>query len=457
MSLNLFIPIKKVDEAQRLVYGVATAEVVDKSGEICDYESTVPHYKEWSGEFEKNTDGKSLGNVRAMHGDVAAGKVTSIDFDDENKQILVCAKIIDDNEWKKVTEGVYTGFSQGGSYVKRWDDPTDPKVKRYTAKPVEISIVDNPCVGIATFEYIKADGAHEMRKFVTPAPDPKAIGKVLSQVWQCTDGSTHAEKRDAVRAQAKIDAEALAAPARAAIAKIDAEIAPAKKSAFEGIDFKPTLAKDVWDAACAMDALSSLNSVLCSESWEWGKEQDAGQIADLKAAIERIKSFIASEIMEDDAAKAAAAELEKKGARNSKDDSKHLTDIHAHASEIMDKCMKLGIGGGDDTAKNAGAAEGTALEKSAVEKEEALIKIEAENGALTKVIGDLTEQFAALQKRLAFVESQPLPGKGAIFAVGKGDEVSISGKDTPVPKQEKMTLSGLSPAEARRRSNSNGG
>ncbi|MCE9567670.1 MAG: hypothetical protein K8U57_37190 [Planctomycetes bacterium] len=35
--LNLFIPITKIDAAQRLVYGVLTEEVPDKSGEIIDY------------------------------------------------------------------------------------------------------------------------------------------------------------------------------------------------------------------------------------------------------------------------------------------------------------------------------------------------------------------------------------------------------------------------------------
>jgi len=164
-DLNMFIPITKVDEEKRLVYGVVTAESPDKSGEICDYESTVPHYKSWSAEFAKVTDGKSLGNIRAMHGKVAVGKAIDLTFDDENKRIMVCAKIVDDNEWKKCLDGVYTGFSQGGSYVKRWDDSDDPALKRYTAKPTEISLVDVPCLPIATFEYVKSDGSVEMRKF----------------------------------------------------------------------------------------------------------------------------------------------------------------------------------------------------------------------------------------------------------------------------------------------------
>ena len=163
-ALNLFIPITKVDAAQRLVYGLATAEVADRSGETCDYETTKPFYEKWSSEIHKSTGGKSFGNIRAMHGKVAAGKVTSINFNDTAKQIEICAKVVDDAEWNKVQEGVYTGFSQGGAYVKRWKDG---EVQKYTADPSEISLVDLPCLATATFEMIKADGATELRKFVT--------------------------------------------------------------------------------------------------------------------------------------------------------------------------------------------------------------------------------------------------------------------------------------------------
>ena len=122
-SLDLFLPLAKVDLDQRLVTGVATAETPDRSGEICDYASSKPYFEKWSAEALAASGGKSLGAVRAMHGSIAAGKLTDIDFDDEGKRIVVAAKIVDDDEWRKVTEGVYTGFSQGGRYVKRWPDP----------------------------------------------------------------------------------------------------------------------------------------------------------------------------------------------------------------------------------------------------------------------------------------------------------------------------------------------
>ena len=164
-NLSMFIPISKVDVAQRLVYGIATGETEDHSGEMCDYASTKPLYEKWSADFMKASNGKSFGNLRSMHGSTAAGKLTQIVFNDEEKQIEICAKVVDDAEWNKVQEGVYTGFSQGGVYRKRWKDEAGKQ--RYTAEPYEVSLVDMPCLPTATFSVIKADGAVEIRKFHT--------------------------------------------------------------------------------------------------------------------------------------------------------------------------------------------------------------------------------------------------------------------------------------------------
>ena len=148
-----------------MVYGVLTEECADKSGEIFDYASGKPAVQAWSDAIKEASKGKSLGNVRAMHDSVAAGKFTNIVYDDANKRIEGAAKIVDDDEWAKCREGVYSGFSIGGSYTKRWQDKDNPSLWRFTPKLSEISLVDNPCVPTATFEYVKADGSVEMRKF----------------------------------------------------------------------------------------------------------------------------------------------------------------------------------------------------------------------------------------------------------------------------------------------------
>ena len=175
-QLNLFIPLSKADAAQRLIYGYATAELPDRSGEICDYATTKPYYEQWSADFAEASGGKSLGNLRAMHGRVAAGKISAIAFNDDEKRIEIAAKIVDDEEWRKIEEGVYTGFSQGGAYVKRWADPENPDITRYTACPSEISLVDLPCLPQATFELVKADGASEARAFANKAVPAPVVG-----------------------------------------------------------------------------------------------------------------------------------------------------------------------------------------------------------------------------------------------------------------------------------------
>jgi hypothetical protein len=165
--VNIFARITKIDAAKREVHGVMAEEAPDRAGEIFDYASSKPYVKAWSDEAVKQTalagQDVSFGNVRSQHNPkIAAGKLVSIDFDDRNKKIPVIARIVDDGEWQKVAQGVYTGFSIGGDYVKRW---TDGGNVRYTARPKEVSIVDNPCMPGATFTMVKADGAEETRPF----------------------------------------------------------------------------------------------------------------------------------------------------------------------------------------------------------------------------------------------------------------------------------------------------
>ena len=161
-EVSVFCPLVKVDVAKREVWGVVTAESPDRDDEICDYASTVPYYKTMVQEMSKATDGENIFPLRAMHGLIAAGKGIGIEFRDETKEIYMGFKVVDDAEWKKVEENVYTGFSQGGRYIKKWKDGDYTK---YTAKPIEVSLVDVPCLSRATYDLVRADGKIEIRKF----------------------------------------------------------------------------------------------------------------------------------------------------------------------------------------------------------------------------------------------------------------------------------------------------
>ena len=252
MRSAIFFQLAKVDEAKRLVYGVATAEVADKAGEILDYDSSVPYFKAWSADIAKASGGKSLGNVREMHNNHAVGKLTELECDDAAKLIKVCAKIVEESTWQKVLEGVLTGFSIGGDYKKKWKDEANKALTRFTADPSEISVVDNPCVGIATFEYIKSDGTSEMRKLNSVAApiDKKAVGKLLKQVWSATDGKTFEEKEDAVKHQATIDLAAAASnlpavkKAQEALAEINKQLDALDPMYWETAEYEAALLKD---------------------------------------------------------------------------------------------------------------------------------------------------------------------------------------------------------------------
>jgi hypothetical protein len=186
-NLQMFLPITKIDAVNRLVYAIATEELPDRSGEIFDYGKSKPYYQAWSDAIAKSTGGKSLGNVRAMHTKIAAGKLTELNFNDGLKRIEICAKIVDDAEWNKCVEGVYTGVSQGGSYVDRYPDPANPKLTRYVANPHEISLVDFPCLPTATFQMIKSVGAVsevEVRKFKNAAPNEDEFTDLYNQALE---------------------------------------------------------------------------------------------------------------------------------------------------------------------------------------------------------------------------------------------------------------------------------
>jgi len=183
-SLNVFCRIVRKDEAKRLVYGVIAQEQPDKAGEVFDYASSKPHFQKWSSDAAERTTSAgqpvSYGNVRAQHSNIAAGKLIDIAFDDERKCIPVVAKIVDDNEWKKVMEGVYSGFSIGGKYLRKWPDGANT---RYTAQPAEVSLVDSPAMPSATFTAVKnAPGDSLARLQVDVAQQLNDLVKLIQDV-----------------------------------------------------------------------------------------------------------------------------------------------------------------------------------------------------------------------------------------------------------------------------------
>ena len=184
MGFNMNMKLFKIDEEQKLVYGRATQEIIDKSNEIMDYESSKPMFEKWSNDFATRTNGKSYGNVRIQHDSKrVAGKIAEpLVFNDTDKAIDVCVKVSDDTLFSQIKDGIYTGFSIGGSYGKQWKD--EAGLLHYTAIPSELSIVDSPCVGTATIMYVKADGTTETKTFKKEVRKVEDLQKTDSEIMQ---------------------------------------------------------------------------------------------------------------------------------------------------------------------------------------------------------------------------------------------------------------------------------
>lgn len=170
-TISYFIPLTKADETTREVWGFAAVEQPDVQREILDYELSKPNFLAWSERISRATGGKSKGNVRALHkGALAAvGKLIHFEPVDDKKAFWVGAKIVDDEAWNKVVEGVFTGFSVGGGYGKRFPDSLMKGYTRYEALPRELSLVDVPAAPDARFELIKSGGEVEQREFANLA------------------------------------------------------------------------------------------------------------------------------------------------------------------------------------------------------------------------------------------------------------------------------------------------
>jgi len=141
--MKIFVPVAKLDDEQRMVYGYATTEALDAQGEIVKreaIEAALPHYMRFA-------------NIREMHQLSAVGVAKEAEFDD--KGLYLKAKVVDDEAWAKVKEGVYKGFSIGGRVTER--DANDRKL--ITGVELhEISLVDRPANPEAMIDAYKVWG-----------------------------------------------------------------------------------------------------------------------------------------------------------------------------------------------------------------------------------------------------------------------------------------------------------
>ena len=257
--LHITIPITKVDEEQRMVYGYATVEEIDAHGEIITYEASKKAFSDW------------IGNIREMHQDIAVGKAIDIEFDDDAKGIWIGARISEstdgENAWIKVKEGVLAGFSIGGR-VNDSEIRTMSVDGKKKAVPVitdyvlgETSLVDNPAVASAVFQMVKSvdGGLQETEKL------SKGTGRAVHW-WEKQFKFSDSQS----------------------IMKADFMVYNENSMG----DQKATLTKSLWEAGMLVDLAMCLSDYIYWKAWE-GED-----MADLKTALTSIQSAAAKEITE---------------------------------------------------------------------------------------------------------------------------------------------------------------
>lgn len=154
--MSLYFPISRIDEEKRIVEGIAFAnEVVDGEGGIRLRASAMEN---------ATADYMKYGTIRSMHQPSAAG--TAVPNDPEiaalcgvtwsdvgGKRVATLRSYIsDDNDWKKVKDGTYKGYSVGVA----------PKVMRgknvESCTWYETSLVDRPKDPGALLTTFRVDG-----------------------------------------------------------------------------------------------------------------------------------------------------------------------------------------------------------------------------------------------------------------------------------------------------------
>lgn len=413
--LHITIPITKIDEDQRMVYGYATVEELDSHGEIITYDASKKAFSSW------------IGNIREMHQEKAVGKALDVEFDDEAKGVWLGAKISesDDGEqaWIKIKEGVYAGFSIGGavndSEVRTMMiDGKKKGVRVITDYDLgETSIVDNPAVASAVFQMVKSrDGKlyHE-EKFSQSAGRPV-------HWWESMYKFSDSQK------------------------VMKGSILTYNENSMA--DNRSKLVKSLWEADMLLDLAQCLSNYIM---WE---EMEGEDMTDLKAALETIKAAVVDEITEPDDSSddlglaienaAKALNIKKKEELTKMADKIKQVNKSVVGSEDRDaegKVVSTAEENGrpaDDTEERAAAAAENVAEKPKAGKEAATEDVEEPE---TPAAGDQEEEDAAAEgeESAAEEDAEDKSGDGE----GKKSAKAEFTKSTDTEDLTKSILSGV--------------
>lgn len=283
-QLTFYAPIEKTNDEQRMVFGYASTEAVDSQGEVVKkaaLKKAIADYMQFA-------------NIREMHQASAVGKTKQADIN--SKGLYIAAKIIDDNAWRKVKEGVYNGFSIGGKVKTMEDNAITDLVLS------EISLVDRPANPEAVFDVWKMADVKKREFSTEERKRLSASGKAMP------DGSYPIENvedlKNAVRSWGRGGAKASVKAhivRRAKSLKATDELPEDWPGSTKGNDgeedgksAKAKMRKGTGDAAAITHKILCLEEILERELLEG----DEPTIAALKTAIQALKEAASSELTE---------------------------------------------------------------------------------------------------------------------------------------------------------------
>lgn len=432
----LSIPIAKVDKEQRLVTGVVTAEVLDKQGDIVDYETAKKFFTDedlWPG------------NMREMHQPKAVGKRITVECDDANKTISVTSRVSKGapDTWEKILDGTLSMHSIGGS-GKRVAEKVDGKIAKrlYLEQLAEVSYVDNGACPAAKFDIVKTvDGKLTDAEPADPVEDD--IQDPVAKAAAAVDAAIEATKPPVYVAGSVRKLVAGLARATDRAVQKDAVIAQATAAGAEAIAELPLTwqpeavrkgSPEPWDIDRALSAISVLENLLSTEYYDAMYSQAAGtppdpvkvaQVAAIKAAIDAVIRFLVSEHEEQFSADAAGNGglavdavvemfvksldfVQKAGARHSKNDNEMIQKVHDLSGSLGAACKDMDEGDTEKILKFVGGEKVSQVLKNAgyLVPGVAVLQVAEPIEAIQKLTVDLETTKFALSESQAGVAKQ---------------------------------------------------
>ena len=428
---RMFAEIAKTeeqDDGTLKVWGYASSPGRDSDGEIVTADAmraALPDYMKF-------------GAVREMHQPSAAGTAIEATVGTDDRTWFG-AHIVDAEAVKKVQAKVYKGFSIGGKVLER--DPDEPDT--ITAiKLVEISLVDRPANPDAVFTMFKAEDA-------APAATPEQLD-AISQLTELVN------KGDVSPADLVRLAEEHLAKSKGADSADDGEGGTAGEPEIEEKAAKPDEHDGSTDNADEnMDDCDGMKAMkpddLAKGLIEISKALRGAKLTKGLRGINSLSSAIYQLVAVQAGVKREADEEGDNSAVPGQiaEGLKTLLDALAamaqeETRELMADLEQAGMEEAvPDWGSFAYAAAVIDMAKAAPKSDLAKADTSASSAALLAKFAGLEAENAALAKRVADLEAQPAPPKGALLTVSKSQDI-VKGDSV----EEDTPPAGLSPEQA---------